>query len=525
MKKVIKLLFNLLFFIFLFVLSSCFKKLPETEQSSNYLDKYRTLSFQAGELGHLPWDLDASFPVKANFSSAVFTPLVQVGPFFELKPGIINTWRWHYESKSFIFKINRKLKFSDDRPLRLEDVEFAFLKNFLSKEGLTSKGTLSSIVGTEHLKIGQKFKSGMCPGLKILDNSTIQLYLKNNNPYFIYSLITEIPWIAPVEDFSDDLFSFNNIPRGTGPYKVVEVDKNERFILLEEKKESKSQIIKKIKFFIKDNPIKNNIDIGMGAGTKGLTEDKGYKILIGSVPAALISLEFNYDNVLARDINFRKAVYLALNRAEIFKDYKQIKGSHSFIPKNYIGSTNSHIIESSSDSEKSRAMFKQIQLKIPNRKVVAFFHGKNFSNYLPKYIQNIQGQLNKAGLSVIFKSREELTNFNDENGVVFKIHGSPISIADPLSSFTRFLTYGVKRLRVSPGYDTESHKIINKIKVSTDRKEISEYLNKLDALFRKKVVAIPLGEIRPLVSMKEKLELNINELLMAVPFDKIEMKK
>ena len=177
--------------------------------------------FQAGRLGHKPWDNEASFGVLVNFANAVFTKLVYVDAKYNLRPGIIKKWQWDFKTKSFVFEIRDDLYFDSKRKLERKYVEFALVKSFLrEKEGKTFRDRLNSIKGLGQLKFGQSFKSGMCEGIQFEGKNKIRVFLKKENPDFLYSLDNAVHFVAPIEDFSEDLFNFKGIPRGTGNYVV-----------------------------------------------------------------------------------------------------------------------------------------------------------------------------------------------------------------------------------------------------------------------------------------------------------------
>ncbi|MEM7646153.1 MAG: hypothetical protein AAF203_04520, partial [Pseudomonadota bacterium] len=131
----------------------------------------RHIIFQAGRIGDKPWDPNASSTVTYNFGGAVFTKPIYVDSSYNVSPGVFKDWKWDFKSKSFTLTIDESLKFDRDRKINAKDVEFAFLKSFLSDFGFYSRASLEDIIGIKSLIGKKKFFSGMCKGIKILNDS------------------------------------------------------------------------------------------------------------------------------------------------------------------------------------------------------------------------------------------------------------------------------------------------------------------------------------------------------------------
>src|SRR5690606_818080 len=131
---------------------------------------------------------------------------------------------------------------------------------------------LKEVYGIEKLSKGQKFKSGICPGIQILSNIKIAIKLHNPNPNFLYVLGDLLEPVAPIEDFAEDMFTFKEIPRGTGDYEVIWSDPNSSLVRLRRKEINNSPINYPITidFYNHGTAIENRINLATGAGANGL---------------------------------------------------------------------------------------------------------------------------------------------------------------------------------------------------------------------------------------------------------------
>ncbi|NQZ19870.1 MAG: hypothetical protein HRT44_11515, partial [Bdellovibrionales bacterium] len=254
----------------------------------------RHLVFQAGMLGHKPWDPKASFSVQINFNSAVFTKLINIDSNYNLSPGLIKDWQWDNKTKSYLFTLDKRFEFDSYRKIKAVDIEFAFLKSFLSELGEYKRNYFFDIVGVSKLNPKMKFKSGMCSGVKVVGEDKIRVYLNKPNPDFIYTLQDAIPVVAPVEDFKETE-PFKSIPRGTGAYYVDwSSDKDSKVLLKRKKSLTNKQAEYPLSIlFVNESKPKNNLpDLGADAGTHELKERNDYKVQYGIIPYGVSMISF-----------------------------------------------------------------------------------------------------------------------------------------------------------------------------------------------------------------------------------------
>ena len=109
-------------------------------------------------------------PLKANDSQQIL-------------PGIIE--KWGFDHKNTYTLVLGNTKFHNGREVTAKDLEFSIIRGFISDKENYNKIHFSDIEGLDKLKIGQKFTSGMASGIQVIDNKTLKIRLKNQNPFFL----------------------------------------------------------------------------------------------------------------------------------------------------------------------------------------------------------------------------------------------------------------------------------------------------------------------------------------------------
>ena len=520
-----------LFFSIALSLASCSNRNDSHKNLKETKGIQRHILFQAGKLGHKPWDPKASFSVQINFNSAVFTKLVYIDSKYNIKPGIFKDWQWENKTNSYLFTLDTSHNFGENRKIHPKDIEFAFLKSFLSDFGEYKRNYFFDIVGTSKIRPNQEYKTGMCEGIKIVGNNQLRVYLNKSNPDFIYTLQDAIPIVAPIEDFSEkDYFKFKRIPRGTGPYRVKWSSKESSKVLLEHKCID-SQISQTASYpltimFTNENDPKNNLpDLAADAGSSGLKEDLRYSTQYGKVPYGVSVISFNYRNPLGSNKLFREAVSLAIDRKKIYNDNKQIKATHEIIPSMYLGRSGTQF---EFNPEKSRKIIKenfknQFSKKNP---LIAIYHGKP-GKPSKKHILKLQKQLADVGIFVDFQGKEWV-RFNGDKSIVFREVGKGATFTDPVSSFSPYISNNDNtKDEYTETKDKKSEKLFKLAKETSDRLKKAVFLKELTIHFQKEYRVLPIGEIRNVFVFKseEIQEIGLQEISSSIDFSKIKMRR
>lgn len=491
--------------------------------SVKYPNRY--IRFQAGAMGHKPWDHFVSYSPKANFNAAVFNKLITVTSDYQLKPGILLSWKWNYGLKYYEFKINKELKFSKNRMISPTDIEFAIVKHFISKVSETDKRLFYDIKGVEKLRAGAQFKTGMCEGVEIVDDETFRIYLKTANPNFLYSLGDIVSPIAPVEDFKDDYFTFKGLPRGTGAYRVVWSDKKSSLVRLERKnlehyrKQDSSPL--EIDFYNHGTTKENKIDIATGADAKALDGDPSFTVIKGPIPIGITILDFNYKSDLGKNKKFRKAVALAINRSELAALSPFRTEHHELIPEKYFGRTG---LKYEYNVRKARDIVNKNfkNASSPKKPLLGIYHGDG-SEPKSKTAEIIENQLRRVGIYMLFKPDDGVYFKGKFEKAVMSTYGSVSSFVDPLTSFANYLP-GTSSPENTDLNDQVSVNLFKELKITESKEKKDKLLRKLSKHFHSEVRTLPLAQIYQAYAYNRKVKnLNLEKSIMVVDFTKVQM--
>lgn len=502
--------------------------IADSSVTSNSYPSSRHLIFQAGKLGQKPWDPTSSFGVQVNFNSAVFTNLIYVDSKFNIKPGIIKKWDWDFNSNSFTFTIDDTLSFDKSRALKIEDLEFGLVKSFLNPLGNAYTNYLNGIVGSEKLKSGMVFKSGMCLGIKIINSNQLKVTLKQPNANFIYTLENGVPPIAPIEDFKEDGFNFKRSPRGTGTYKIKSTSSNGARVYLVRKlispeKIRNSKFPLSIEFINEGDPKDNKVDLATAAGSSGIRQDKNYTTVLGKIPESISTIDFNFSQDLGKSKYFREAVSLALDRSKIMTSYMQSKPSQEIIPSQYLGRAGLNYEYSPNKSrEIVNKYFKNKFSK--NNPIKAIYHGKPGQPLKP-YIQVIVSQLENVGIYVRFEGRTVLQQFGKDTNAVMLENGNSVSFTDPLSAVSRFIKFPDKPNLIADPDDKILLDLYYKAFSADSIVSRAAFLKEISVRIFDEFYTIPYSEEYPVFSYNNKiLSIDIENRFAAINFDKVIMR-
>ena len=245
-----------------------------------------------------------------------YEPLVVFNSYTsEVHYRLAESYKYSGDLKKITYKLKDKLTWSDGKPLTADDVVYSFE---LAKK-------------VKNADVGSLWANGSLQSVKRLDKRTVQFQFKQAN--------TTAQWVIPkyyiipkhVWSKVKDIEKFENIDKPVGSGPITEID------LVAEKN---IRMCKNPNYYIPDQPYIDCIEYkaiqGEGLIRKALTDDEldWAASFIEDVaknfaahdpdhyhywypPADLINLYFNTRKKPLSDINFRKAISMALDRETI----------------------------------------------------------------------------------------------------------------------------------------------------------------------------------------------------------------
>lgn len=343
------------------------------------------------------------------------------------------------EDKNILkFKIKDNVYWSNGKKITIDDFIYGF-KLALDKEVASQYADMLFSI-----KNSQKFNKGEIPFEEVgvyKENDYLVIELEKNIPYFKY--ILTLPISYPInKEFYDEYKDEYGIDKDkvlySGQFKIKEMDDSK--ILLEKNKDYYSNLsnLENIKlifinnFDVVDKLIKNGeLDITR-VEHKKLEDYKKENKIKTYYNGRIWYLEYNFNNLLANNLNFRKAINTLINRDEYVNEIKKdgSKVAKSLVSDIIYGYKDKFRNEykddnyfSYNDIEKSKYYFelamKETNLTIDkiNNMKLRFLIGnsepeKIEGEYLQEQIRKVLG-INLEVLSVPFKERLALTRAKD----------------------------------------------------------------------------------------------------------------
>lgn len=202
-------------------------------QNNNTAPAGNTLRIPGGSgLGGDPPTLDPALTSdveSATYIVEIFSGLVSFNKDLKIVPELAEKWDITNEGKTYTFTLRKDAKFHDGRPVTAQDVQYSLERAADPKTRSTvSPLYLSDIVGFTDKYTG---KAKTMSGVKVIDNSTIQIDLNRPVSYFLAELAHPTSYVVDKFNVESDQQPWYLTPNGTGPYKLVQWDQGQLIVL------------------------------------------------------------------------------------------------------------------------------------------------------------------------------------------------------------------------------------------------------------------------------------------------------
>ena len=166
---------------------------------------------------------------SAAYIVEIFSGLVRLDHDLKVQPDVAESWDVSPDGTTYTFHINKKAKFQDGRPVVADDVKYSFERALNPDTGsVTAENFLGDIVGARDVSRGN---ATSISGLKIIDDSTVQITLDAAKLYFLYKLTYPTAFLVDQKQITAKPKNWTLKPNGTGPYKLKEWRLGEDIIL------------------------------------------------------------------------------------------------------------------------------------------------------------------------------------------------------------------------------------------------------------------------------------------------------
>ena len=198
-------------------------------------EPFEELTYVVDSHGKPPWSLKTPYLSKGQLLRAISVPLLHLDNDGNVKPGVLKSWRWDASKKTVTFDIDQSFSYPSGGRVQPEEIEFLLLKFFITSEKSAIYSALKHMEGTEKLRNGMKFKSGMCSCVTIKNTKQITVHLRGKNyARFLFDLADIYAPVGPIKAFdSKVLFEYQGLPEGVGRYKVLKHEPKESLVILQ----------------------------------------------------------------------------------------------------------------------------------------------------------------------------------------------------------------------------------------------------------------------------------------------------
>lgn len=429
-----------------------------------------------GQEDYPPYDIRVSSAVYGTINFAVFGSLLRSNDVYEISPSLVKKWKYDHQAKKYQLTLS-DAKFHNGRPINSKDLEFSLVRGFVSKQENYHRIYLSEIQGSEKLKPGMPYRSGMLSGLKLIDEKTIEIKLKSINPVFLLRLTTPLIPLVPREELKDDLYTWKKLPIGAGPYRV------EKDFL------SKSMELTRVlgegsepERIVFDTEIKRTqYDLIFDRSNDGVPAE--LKKIFSKNPTSVSALFFYRDNPLGENPNFRKAIYYALNRVAICEGFDQFRPAYGLLVPPYAFRKHE---SNDYDPELAKKHLKKVSPELLKKLIViGVYTDRVIHPALQIRIDRIVENLKSIGLNVKFEPITEMFP-NDKiiKRYTMKMWLKNVDLLDPsmvFASMTSFSPFGVELPETHGEFDRLYHSIVSQ-KSMVDRfnkiKNLENYIER-----------------------------------------------
>lgn len=248
--------------------------------------------------------------------SPIYSTLVKINGDDQLENDLATGYTVSNDALTWTFKIRDDVKFTNGDPLKASDVAFTF-------QTTKEKATYMDLT--------------MLESCKALDDTTVEFKLKKPCVTFIYTVAQM--GIVPENAYSDQFGLEADQIIGSGPYKMVQWDKGQQFILeANEDYYGEQPAIKRAVVLIQEEDARlvaaqaGEVDIALTSATLANTEIEGMSILeVESVDNRGITLPtvpdqgkvtedgYKIGNNITCDVNVRKALCYGIDRRQIIE--------------------------------------------------------------------------------------------------------------------------------------------------------------------------------------------------------------
>jgi oligopeptide transport system substrate-binding protein len=191
----------------------------------------------SGELripGDDPLTLDPALVTdtsSATYVVEIFSGLVTLDKSLKVVPDVAKEWTVSDDGKTYTFKLRDGVVFQNSgRKVTAADFKYSMERSADPKTASPVAETyLGDIVGAKEMIDG---KATEISGVKVIDDSTLQITIDEPKPYFLAKLTYPTAFLMDKEQIAKEGKNWTRKPNGTGPFALQEYKVGEKVVLV-----------------------------------------------------------------------------------------------------------------------------------------------------------------------------------------------------------------------------------------------------------------------------------------------------
>ncbi|APJ03480.1 ABC transporter substrate-binding protein [Silvanigrella aquatica] len=443
-----------------------------------------------------PYERNAPSSTRIAIEAAVLGQLLSTYN-NNIVPGLLEKAFYDYKEKEYVLILKKNIYFHNNRLAKAQDLEFTLLRLFFTKEKTYGRAALKNIYGLEEIEKQRltKFKSGVVPGVKIVDDYTIRIKLIAPDPDFLYMLSDTYFSLVPVEELQDNYLEWKTFPIGAGPYAIEAPGFDQGIVKLKKVSTSLGKSPDIVHFYTTNEP---HIDYDVSIIKLPEEKQKMYKTFTSELPTNTFSLTFTNGNPLGNSLDFRRFVQNALNREQLNSKVLGYSPTFENYPYTFWGI---HKLKNPYDPEGAKKLFQSLPKEIREKEwpISVYSSGKEIKGNKKLLIEEIQGQLSEYGFKTHY-----ITYYKQflPKEIAEK---APLDISffqgdqyDSLYKFARLLHSSSEEF-AKPLYDQKLEDLYNKALSSETKEEKSKIIDELSEYVHEQAYWIPLLERKSVI--------------------------
>lgn len=360
---------------------------------------------------------------------AVLGQLVYSTGSFDLKPGLLSAFHWEFDKSRYVLELRDGLRFQNGRKATAEDLEFSIVRGLLSKKASWFRPFFANVAGIKAADGKHEFKSGMIPGIQVLDQHRVAIKLDAPNPSFLHSLARSYFSLVPREELESDFLTWKRYPVGAGNFKIMSISPDRSRIEMENVAPAAGGP-SRVSLSSIGSP--DQFDLAISAPVEGsslVTKATG-------TATSVTGIYFNFDNEFGKQIHFRRAVAAVLDRAVLVAGVPAYTENSELLASQFWGRSGEKPLR---DLTLARAEVKKMKPKVSAKVFRIPVFNSDFGNgVFGRYIEVLSKQLAEAGIQVEFYKSEKKFFDASDRATPFRIISLGADVVDPLVLFGLF---------------------------------------------------------------------------------------